>query len=313
MIRCMLICLPLLGMLSNGYSQKRYQDNAKRYDKKWVEFLNDDEKVVHTWYHYVTTETEDKRYYARVFYPESRQIISYEQYSDKKYKTRNGIAKYWSDDGIKLKEGSYKEDKENGIWKYYDRTEGHLSSCGMYLNGQKEGDWIYYTELGDTSEVYQYERGLREGKYIAYDSLGIITKTAIYGSDSLISEEIFDTSYIRKEQIVETLPHLKQCARIEDKRERRICSDQSLLKYIYGSIRYPAKARELGIEGRAAARFVVNKDGSISDLVMLAGICDDIKKECLRVIKDMPQWSPGTQDGIPVKVEYTLPIVFRLE
>jgi len=82
--------------------------------------------------------------------------------------------------------------------------------------------------------------------------------------------------------------------------------------YLSKNIRYPDQARENNIEGRVTLKFVVNEDGSISAAQVirkLGGGCDE---EALRVVNSMPKWKPGKQNGHPVKVYFTLPIVFKL-
>jgi protein TonB len=85
-----------------------------------------------------------------------------------------------------------------------------------------------------------------------------------------------------------------------------------LKSYLSTNIRYPELAKENNVEGRVFIRFVVNEDGAISGAEVLRGIgggCDD---EALRVLKTMPKWKPGKQNGRAVKVFFTLPIVFKL-
>jgi len=84
-------------------------------------------------------------------------------------------------------------------------------------------------------------------------------------------------------------------------------------EYLSNHIRYPEQAREAGVEGRVTVRFVVNEDGDISDAQVLRGIGGGCDEEALRVIKGMPKWKPGKQNGRAVKVYFTLPISFRLE
>lgn len=86
-----------------------------------------------------------------------------------------------------------------------------------------------------------------------------------------------------------------------------------LLKYLGHSIRYPVIAQENGIQGRVICAFVVNRDGSIVDAEVLRGVDPSLDKEALRVINSMPKWKPGKQRGKPVRVKYTVPVVFRLQ
>lgn len=83
--------------------------------------------------------------------------------------------------------------------------------------------------------------------------------------------------------------------------------------YLAKNVRYPRRAVESGIEGKVVVRFVVNENGDISDSKVLRGIGGGCNEEALRVVNEMPRWKPGKQNGIAVKVYFTLPIVFRLE
>ena len=90
--------------------------------------------------------------------------------------------------------------------------------------------------------------------------------------------------------------------------------DGELMKFIQKNIVYPAVEKEAGISGTAYVTFVVDKDGKITDVKILRGVsggpnCD---KEAMRVIKAMPAWKPGKQNGRPVSVHYNLPIKFVL-
>ena len=72
-------------------------------------------------------------------------------------------------------------------------------------------------------------------------------------------------------------------------------------------------AKENGVQGRVIVQFVVNTDGSIVEPVVMRGVDPYLDKEALRVIKMMPKWSPGKQRGKPVRVKYTVPVMFRLQ
>jgi protein TonB len=86
-----------------------------------------------------------------------------------------------------------------------------------------------------------------------------------------------------------------------------------LMQYLSKNIRYPAIAQENGVQGRVTVQFVVNRDGSIVDAVVVKGIDPYLDKEALRVISTMPKWKPGEQRGKPVRVKFTVPVMFRLQ
>lgn len=85
-----------------------------------------------------------------------------------------------------------------------------------------------------------------------------------------------------------------------------------LMKYLAANLQYPKDLVEAGIEGRVVVQFVVNEDGSISDVKVLQSLHPSADAEAVRLIKGMPRWIPGKQNGKPVRVYYTIPIRFRL-
>lgn len=86
-----------------------------------------------------------------------------------------------------------------------------------------------------------------------------------------------------------------------------------LIKFLNKNIEYPALAKENNIQGSVALTFVVNKDGSVSDVQIIKDIGGGCGKEAVRVVKAMPKWSPGEANGHAVKVRFTLPVRFRLD
>lgn len=88
--------------------------------------------------------------------------------------------------------------------------------------------------------------------------------------------------------------------------------DEAMYAYIYSNIVYPQIAKETGISGTVVVTFVVEKDGSITEVTLLKDIGGGCGDEAIRLIKAMPKWIPGKQNGIPVSVQFCLPIKFEL-
>lgn len=88
--------------------------------------------------------------------------------------------------------------------------------------------------------------------------------------------------------------------------------DEALVSFIQKNIQYPDDAREIGVQGRVIVVFVVNEDGSISDMKIKKSVWPSIDKEVLRVMTLLPNFKPGTQQGKKVKVTYVLPVAVRL-
>ena len=85
-----------------------------------------------------------------------------------------------------------------------------------------------------------------------------------------------------------------------------------LRTYLNQNIRYPAEAQEICVQGRVVVSFVVGKDGHISDVTVLRSVDPSLDKEAIRVVRNMPRWTPGKQEGEPVRVRYNVPVSFRL-
>lgn len=87
-----------------------------------------------------------------------------------------------------------------------------------------------------------------------------------------------------------------------------------LMKFLAKNIRYPALARENGLQGKVIVKFYIDIDGTVKEPAVLKdGVGGGCAEEAVRVINKMPKWSPGSQKGKPVKTYYTLPITFKLD
>ena len=86
-----------------------------------------------------------------------------------------------------------------------------------------------------------------------------------------------------------------------------------LMKYLQKEIKYPKEAMEKKIQGRVIVQFVVNKDGSICEDTVVKSVDPQLDAEAIRVIRSMPDWTPGKQKGEPVRVRFTLPVTFRMQ
>ena len=87
----------------------------------------------------------------------------------------------------------------------------------------------------------------------------------------------------------------------------------ALMSYLSSNTKYPVVAQENGVQGRVIVSFVVERDGSISDVKVARSVDPSLDREAQRVVKSMPKWKPGKQNGSAVRVKYTVPVVFRLQ
>lgn len=89
--------------------------------------------------------------------------------------------------------------------------------------------------------------------------------------------------------------------------------DGALTKYLSENIKYPVVAQENGVQGRVVVSFVVEKDGSITDVKVARSVDPSLDREATRVVRSMPHWIPGKQNGSAVRVKYNVPVSFRLQ
>jgi len=118
-------------------------------------------------------------------------------------------------------------------------------------------------------------------------------------------------------KVVDEMPRFPGCEDNPDEVERKQCSQQELLKFIYMNIRYPSIARENGVQGTVVVTFVIEKDGRVSNARVVRDIGAQCGQEALRVVELMQDqnilWAPGKMYGSPVRVQFNLPVKFKLE
>lgn len=152
------------------------------------------------------------------------------------------------------------------------------------------------------------------------------TKITIVENDAVVEEEIeIDVEATQETAVAEYIPYVP----VEEEEEEVIETDQifvvvesmpefpggyeALMKYLQQNLKYPALAKEMGIKGRVFLSFVVERDGSVTDIIVLRGIGGGCDEEAIKVVERMPKWKPGTQRNQPVRVQFNLPIKFTLQ
>lgn len=124
--------------------------------------------------------------------------------------------------------------------------------------------------------------------------------------DILIEEPVRD--------FAEYMPSFGSCNySAMSKSEYKKCSDAALLKYFAEHIKYPAIARENRIEGKVILRFVIDENGDVTNAKVLRDLAGGCSEEALRVLNNMPKWKAGRHGGRNVKVNFTLPVTFKLQ
>ena len=142
------------------------------------------------------------------------------------------------------------------------------------------------------------------------------TNTAIGAFDVKGNDEAAGEVLKAKEVIAQPEPPKEEETKVFDVVEQMPSfpgGQSALLQYLSSNIKYPVVAEENGVQGRVIVTFVVEKDGSITDVRVVKSVDPSLDKEAQRVVKSMPKWIPGKQNGAAVRVKYTVPVTFRLQ
>ena len=142
------------------------------------------------------------------------------------------------------------------------------------------------------------------------------TNTAIGAFDVTGNDEAAGEVLKAKEVIAQPEPPKEEETKVFDVVEQMPSfpgGQAALFQWLSNNIKYPVVAEENGVQGRVIVTFVVERDGSITDVRVVKSVDPSLDKEAVRVTKAMPHWIPGKQNGSAVRVKYTLPVTFRLQ
>ena len=192
-----------------------------------------------------------------------------------------------------------------------DATKSELNKVEEPIPGdrQLEGDISFSDEAKyaeeenrKLGEIPSYPRMEITKERTSNDRKGTTSKKSQKGHTTLIQSAV-DTDSIENSKIfgvVEEMPSFPG-------------GMAALMKYIKDNLRYPEICREGAAMGRVNVVFIVNEDGSLSDVKVIRSIIPELDKEAIRVVKSMPKWNPAKQNGKAVKMKYVVSVNFRPE
>lgn len=136
--------------------------------------------------------------------------------------------------------------------------------------------------------------------------------------DGVILEDLFfqlQSDSLKYDELVNWNPNEEFVVNEIDKVDEKPSfpgGESAMKSYLNSTLKYPIDAQELGRQGRVIVQFIIEKDGSISDVKISRSVFWSLDREALRVVKAMPKWNPGKVNGIPVRVKNEVPVVFGL-
>jgi protein TonB len=208
--------------------------------------------------------------------------------------------------------------KKEGRFEYYVPT-GALQAVMVFKNNQAEGEWILYRD----GRVYLKALYHADTLVKATDSTGIDWLVKMKTDEEARTRNLSQTGSGEELVSIDPFSASDRSAPVAPAGERIFTyveqmpqfpgGDAALNQYLKTNLRYPAAAKKEGLEGRVILRFVVQTDGSLSDITVMRGFDKDCDQEAIRLVRKMPRWKPGIQNGHPVRVTFTLPVKFKLE
>lgn len=220
---------------------------------------------------------------------------------------------YWVTDhyknGVLKMSGEYSSldpELKDGVFTYYSLTGQPEIEC-TYQNDKLEGEYRSYKttyNMGSDSvwlwRTKNYRDGKLDGSFVTYDQAKRVRRQDLYRADKLVEGSCFDE---HGEKIAYYPP---------DEMPQFQGGEYGLARFLQTNIVYPTEARSLGIEGKVYLNFIVDEYGNVGNVRVIRGVEEHLDAESIRIVKKMPRWTPGTEEGKPVKVSFNLPIQYKL-
>lgn len=206
-------------------------------------------------------------------------------------------------------------------------TEVELEAAEEEVEEEEEEEIIY--ELQPEEELVAQETLMNSEKFTAFEMDDEVkpeetskTQDEMANTEAAVAAVTFDQGSDEGQQVLQL--NQKVVDEVPDETATKVFDvveqmpsfpggDAALMSFLNKNIKYPVIAEENGIQGRVVATFVVERDGSITDVKVIKSVDPSLDKEAVRVLKSMPKWIPGKQNGSAVRVKYTVPVTFRLQ
>lgn len=193
-------------------------------------------------------------------------------------------------------EVEYSNGRKNGTARFYSANQ-MPQDISHYTDDVLNGKQTSYYSDGTRFKEGECSNGLRTGPWISYNQQGRPTDTTRYTVQD--KKEGYENHYKPSLSVSEEYPVAQG-------------DENGMMYYIMHNVIYPSDAKEAGTSGVVYVTFVVAPDGQLDDVRVLRGRSPELDEEALRVVKNMPSWSPGFENGLPVSVQFNLPIKFSL-
>lgn len=186
------------------------------------------------------------------------------------------------------------------VVKFVVTKEGYVSRPFIYKG---IGDGCDAAVIDIVRKMPEWEPGIKEDKAVNVEFV-LPVKFKLEGDAPKEDQNVY------KE--VDEMPRFPGCEDLAEA-ERKDCAVQELLKFIYTNIKYPAEAREAGVQGTVVSNFVIDQTGKVTAAKIVKGPDSGLHEAVLKVVNEMPAWIPGKKEGKIVKTEFNLPVKFKID
>lgn len=191
--------------------------------------------------------------------------------------------------------------KKKGPWQYYDNNENLVLAC-TYKDDRPVGVLTYYKEDKVVLE-YEYPEQRDQFNWIYYGDNKKIRGYSI--ADKHGTNHFFENGQKL------SLDQVQDILSVYETEVAFSGGYEGLRSYLIENLEYPERARRKGIQGEVYLSFVINKLGGIRDIQVVKGVEESLNQEAVRLIQQMPKWSPGTRRGYPIDTRHTMIIPFK--
>lgn len=218
------------------------------------------------------------------------------------------IANRYTLDSVKVKTLSYKDyQPDQVIFKLHGPYQewfdnGQMAVEANYTNNKLNGRYTMWHKSGQVAYIRNYRNNSLQDTVQGFYESGALRRFEVYENGKLVTGKLYaeDGKSELPFYLYEQMPEFKG-------------GEQAMFSFIGSTIRYPKSAIQANASGTVYITFVVGKDGKIGDIELLRGIHPDLDAEAIRVIKAMPKWVPGRQEGKAVAVRYNIPIKYSFK
>ncbi len=200
-------------------------------------------------------------------------------------------------------------------WKVYDQRVADLGELDVDI--EEEVIPITQRDLAppppppppppEVIEVVEDDVELEEELEIQTTETDEMEEVEVIEMEEEVSDEVLSFA------VVESVPIFPGCEDKVSNAEKRNCFQQQIMLYVSRNFEFPEMARQMGIQGRVYVDFVIEKNGSFSNIQVIRGVDPLLDDEAVRVVKSMPKVQPAKQRGKPVRMRFTLPINAKLQ